>query len=96
MSLTTLTWGTIPNDLTLDEPYWLRCCQADLTTIAKIVNQGIDSHLEAVFCEQHGREITIKDSASMKTLLRRCVESNDENAQDLASGIMSTLGYEWV
>ncbi len=67
-------------------------CQADLETIAKIVNQGI----EAVFCEQNGTEITIKDSASMRTLLRRCVESDDENASDLASSIMTTLDYEWV
>lgn len=40
--------------------------------------------------------LKILDSASMRTFLRRCVESDDENAQDLASGIMSTLGYEWV
>jgi hypothetical protein len=92
----TLNYGSIPADLSIDRPYRLDLNKTDLESVARIVNQGIDSHLEAVFTKQIGRTVWIQDSASMKTFLRRCMESDDENAQDLASCIMETLGYEWV
>lgn len=68
--------------------------------VCEIINQGIDSHLEAVFWNEKGikdskRWIEITDSASMRCFLRRLVEG-DENMRDFASGIMHTLGYEWV
>lgn len=92
----TLSFGIIPDSLSIDEPYYMRLMGNDFLVFAGIVNQGIDSHLEAVFVEQNGREFWIKDTASLKCLLRRCVESGNEDAESLASDIMSTLGYEWV
>ena len=91
-----LTYGTVPPDLEITEPYWMDLKGGDLKTVADIVNQGIDSHLEAVFTTQKGTEVTIKDSASMRCFLRRCAESGDEETMLLASDIMTTLGYEWI
>lgn len=92
-----LTFGVVPADLEIDSPYPMSLNPADLATVAEIVNVGIDSHLEAVFTRQRNdRVVEILDSASMRTFLRRCAESGDEGAESLASGIMGTLGYEWV
>ena len=92
----TLNFGHIPVNLALDEPYPMRLPNSDLQVVADIVNQGIDSHLEAVCTRQEGCKVWILDAASMKTFLRRCVESENERAQELASCIMQTLGFEWV
>lgn len=91
-----LTFGTIPNDLTISEPYDMVLNHSDLTLVASIVNQGIDSHLEAVRTRQTGRKVEILDTASMRCFLRRCMESGKEDAERFASDIMSTLGYEWI
>lgn len=91
-----ITFGTVPADLTIEEPYRMVLNRTDLETVAEIVNQGIDSHLEAVFTKQDGRKVEILDSASMRCFLRRCIESDDENAWSLASSIMQTRGYEWI
>ena len=92
----TLSWGTIPDDLDCQTPYEMGLNQHDLQIVADIVNQGIDSHLEVVRTKQDGRKVTILDDASMRCFLRRCVESDDDNAHDLASCIMTTLNVEWV
>jgi hypothetical protein len=92
----TITFGIVPNDLVISEPYHMICNSSDLQTVARIVNQGIDSHLDAVFTQQSGNQIWINDSKSMRCFLRRCFESNDSNAVDLASCIMQTLGYDLV
>ena len=94
-----LTFGVIPKDLEINEPYMLgNLNQKDLEMVAEVVNQGIDSHLEAVFTSQHGpvNDVEIEDSASMRCFLRRLMERGDERAEDMASAIMFTLGYEWV
>lgn len=91
-----LSWGIVPTGLTISEPYVMVLNSPDLQTVAAIVNQGIDSHLEAVFTRQSQNKIEILDSASMRCFLRRCVESDSEEAQSLASDIMTTLGYEWI
>jgi len=92
-----LTYGTIPEDLEISEPYRMDLNSNDFDAAAAIVNQGIDSHLEAVFTKQDGSVIHIQDSASMRCFLRRCVEDGlDSNACNLASSIMSTLDYEWI
>lgn len=101
----TLTYGNIPADLTIDEPYPMQLTANDEKVVCGIINQGIDSHLEAVFFDDHGvrnhkRCLDIRDSASMRCLLRRLMETEaefvDDDAMSLASDIMSTLGYEWV
>lgn len=98
----TLNYGEVPADLTIDEPYKMELVASDETLVCEIINQGIDSHLEAVSFDDHGivdgnkRHIEIKDSKSMRCFLRRCMESENEDMQDLASCIMQTLDYEWV
>ena len=96
-----LKHGTVPTDLTIDEPYSMMLVAEDETLVCEIINQGIDAHLEAIFFDDHGirdgkRCIDIRDSASMRCLLRRLMETDNENANDLASCIMQTLEYEWV
>lgn len=72
----------------------------DLQAIAAAVNQGIDSHLEAVqFAESagsHGRRRFVFEPASVAVLVRRLMESGEENAESLASGICETLGIELI
>ena len=94
-----MTWGVIPENLP-DEPFPMELNQSDLTSFAAIVNQGIDSHLEAVFCTQEQRgnksRVVIRDASSMRCFLRRCAESEDENARELAGSIVEVLGFEWI
>lgn len=94
--MTSLTFGIIPKDLTITKPYHMVLNQSDLTLVASIVNQGINSHLEAVRTRQTGRNVEILDSASMRCFLRRCIESGNRDAEQLASDIMYTLDYEWL
>ena len=74
----------------------MRLNSRDFELVADIVSQGIDSHLEAVFTSQNGNAISILDSDSMRCFLRRCVESDCDEAMDLAACIMETLEYEWI
>lgn len=97
----TLNYSEVPADLKIDEPYSMELTASDESDVCGIINQGIDSHLEAVFFDDHGvkngkRCIDIKDSKSMRCFLRRCMEGKNENLHDLASCIMYTLGYEWL
>jgi hypothetical protein len=67
--------------------------------LAAAINQGIDAHLEAVAtlkADHTTGELVIADAGSLHTLLRRLNESGDETAEDLASVILHTLGYEWI
>jgi hypothetical protein len=79
--------------------------------LAAAVNQGIDSHLEAVACEEraYGHSgagyLTVLDAGSLHTLIRRLIETADWSAcgEDdtppglaLASNILDTIGIEWV
>jgi len=73
--------------------------QEDWTPIANAVNQGIDSHLEAITtrskfnpnerkCNIHPEELHV--------LLRRLFEDGSEEAWDLRSSILFTLDIEEV
>ena len=67
--------------------------------LVNAINQGIDSHLEAISVEQNGNKLAILDSDSLHTLLRRLIETDDyedEGAIDLASCILYTLNIEWI
>ncbi len=77
---------------------------ADAEVATEAINQGIDSHLEAVsftqFPGRHGKlGINVQGADSLHTFVRRLSEmhgdGNDE-AGDLASGILTTLDIEWV
>ena len=113
MATETLTWGTLPEAKTINThgafPMTIRD-KDEWKLVAAVVNQGIDSHLEAVFCQADAStgEITI-EARSLHTFLRRLVEVANEDwgddpeaieesrmAGDLASSIMTCLGYEWV
>lgn len=95
-AMISLTYGEVPSDLAIDGPYRMELNRTDFDTVQDIVNQGIDSHLEAVCTSQKENIIWILDAASMRCFLRRCIESDNDNASDLASRIMSTLDYEWI
>lgn len=83
-------------------PYTIECHDnsADFRSIAKAINEGIDSHLEAIeFTEsigEHGKSKLTIASQSVPVLVRRLMESDDENSLSLASGICSTLGIELI
>lgn len=76
--------------------YPMKLNSSDFIHVQTAVNQGIDSHLEAVAFTQDDARIVITDVGSMHTLLRRLLEDGSEEAQDLASSIMFTLGFEWI
>lgn len=83
-------------------PYPIECHQGgeDFRAIQAAVNQGIDSHLEAVFFTQgsgdYGRECLVFNPESLPVLVRRLMGSEDEGAESLASGICETLGIELI
>ena len=97
----TLNYGTLPEvaeivEACSGEGYQIGNFPAT-PEISEAVNQGIDSHLEAVFFAQSGRDLTI-EADSMPVFLRRLVEmweEGNEEAGDLASCILGTLGFEW-
>lgn len=90
-----LNFGEIPDDLVINEPYMMQLNYRDLEMVANIINQGIDSHLQAIFTRQNGNTIWILDSLSMRCFLRRCMEASEQE-QDFASCIMQTLNIEWI
>lgn len=84
------------------EPYPLEFHHGtdDFESFKAAVAQGIDSHLEAIFFEQgNGMSGRLKFTVSADTLhvlIRRLMESGEENAESLASGICSTLEIELI
>ena len=84
MSRLSLTFGEMPDrpafdEIVADEPYSLTIRNPALwTAVAAIINQGIDSHLEAVACraDHTTGEIVFDDRSSLWTFLRRCTESD--------------------
>lgn len=101
----TLTYGELPDaellhELTKDQlpdgkyPMVLR--GEDFLLVQRLVNQGIDSHLEAVSFEQDGPSIVLQDIGSLHTLLRRCLEDECEETEDFAASVLQSLDIEWV
>lgn len=84
------------------EPYSLEfhAHSEDFAAFQAAVAQGIDAHLEAIFFEQGrgacGRARFVVEPASLPVLVRRLMESGDDNAESLASGICETLNIELV
>jgi len=97
LTMKSMNYGTLPDleDIP-NEPYPIGCNQPTLDIVAAIVNQGIDSHLEAVITEREGNTITIKDAKSLHTFIRRCIESDDDDTLCLAQDICQTIDIEWV
>jgi len=71
----------------------------DYQAFQRAVNQGIDSHLEAVFVEQSQRgrhTIFTMDYNSVYVLVRRLIEAGDDASLDYASALLYSLDIEWV
>lgn len=73
---------------------------ADFEALQTAVNQGIDSHLEAVqfaeFKGDYGRRGFNFTPDTLPVLVRRLMEDGNDDAQSLASSICSTLEIELV
>lgn len=92
------------------EPYTMSLVGPDAKACQTAVNQGIDSHLEACFIPDRGDSFKPQQRGnlpvvalecrvspqSLPVLVRRLLESDDENANSLASGICETLGIELI
>jgi hypothetical protein len=81
-------------------PYFMDLCPSDAELIRQVVNQGIDSHLEAVtesrFDWTAGKlhcEVSAKD---LVIILRRLEETGTEAAEDLRSDILQSLDIDEV
>jgi hypothetical protein len=73
--------------------------QKEWTAIVEAVNQGIDSHLEAItkqstFDPSSGTCLVHPDE--LHVLLRRLGESDNEEAQSLRTDILTTLDIEEI
>lgn len=86
-------------DAMKDEPYHMSLTKNSALSVQNAVNQGIDSHLEACYFAHKdtyawdGQRLNCTVSPeSLPVLLRRLTESEDDNAEDLAVSILSTLG----
>jgi len=109
----TYTFGTTPNDVILkalreqlgNKPYDMTVSRSDEPVVVRCVNQGIDSHLEAITQLEHGREegnilgnrleVSLGHE-SLCVLLRRLFEDGSEAAWGLRGAILDSLGIEEV
>lgn len=119
MAIERMTYGTLPKRAKfvrrvrpmIPDGYDMELVGSSVKPAIDAINQGIDSHLEAVFFEEfeagHKLGIRIRDAGSLHTFLRRLLELDPDAyeydperesppAEDLASAIMTTLDYEWV
>lgn len=95
--LVTITYDQVRQAMK-GEPFKMRLRGVEFDAFAKAVNQGIDSHLQACFVEERGDRFTkgksiIISVESLPVLLRRLYEADDETSNNLAAGIMQTLGF---
>lgn len=100
-----LTYGALPDVLVVGETYNMELVGEAREVVARAINQGIDSHLEAVCFDQYDASNTVAsrlglniEPGSVRVLLRRLVEQwhgGCEESGSLAGDILGTLGYEW-
>lgn len=87
-----------------DSHYKMELTPTDAQCVTNAVNQGIDSYLQACYLpargdeyKQVGNRLMCKVSPeSLPVLVRRMMESGDENAESLASSICETLDIELI
>ena len=84
----------------LKKNYKMELSRSDAQIITEIVNQGIDSHLEAVtnstFEWEEGKLHCDISPHSMATIIRRLGERTDDEALMLRTDILFTLGIEEI
>lgn len=56
--------------------------------------EGIDPFTPSTYLHKYG--VRVKDAEAMYRLLQALIEFDEDDASDLASAILGTLGYEWV
>lgn len=104
MKTKTYNFGCVPNAVVLKaldgKPYTMTLCKSDEQVMRNITDQGIDSHLEAIFFKQSrekfGRLELEIEPESMLVLLRRLYEDGSDAAWSLHSDIMQSLDIEEV
>jgi hypothetical protein len=95
--LVKITYGQVRKAMK-GEPFKMRLRGQEYGAFASAVNQGIDARLQACFSHDRGDKsdargnISISEE-SLPVLIRRLYEADDERANSLAAGIMSTLGF---
>ena len=109
----TFTSGTTPNEVILKalgtERYTISLVAEDAQVMQRVVNQGIDSHLEAItgssfnWNKREMSGVTALDCdcspKDMLVILRRLLEDDSdfaEHATNLRSSILTTIGIEEV
>ena len=109
----TYSAGMTPPDVIKEaftKPYPMSLTGEDAQAVVKAVNQGIDSHLEAIsnrsLFEWSTRAIGTRGGTAaldcvvhpeeMPVLLRRLLEMEDEAAESLRSAILSSMDIEEV
>lgn len=92
-----------------DEPYTMELAFDDGILVMRLVNIGIDSHLEACFIKERGDDYNWRQGRligskldctvspeSMLVLLRRLEEQGSDEALALRSDILTTLDIEEI
>ncbi len=107
------SYGTTPDYIILDRapaPYHMELVGEVAVVVEKVVNQGIDSHLEACFKKDidsyewgqdenplHTTRLNCEVSPeSLVVLLRRLYEEGSEEAEMLRRDILDTLDIEEI
>jgi hypothetical protein len=90
----------------ITEAYNMTLVGPDADVCKECVNQGIDSHLETCFVPERGdsfevspglhKLVCVVSPESLIVLIRRLLESSNENGPSLASGICDTLDIELI
>jgi hypothetical protein len=86
-----------------DGKHHMRLTGADDAVVKKAVNQGIDSHLEAVFVPERGDSFVREggflvckvSEEGLCALLRRMFENEEEESLSLATAILESLGFKF-
>jgi hypothetical protein len=93
----TITYAAIRKAMN-NEPFDMKLSRSDYAHFAAAVNQGIDSRLQACYCPERGDKVEGNkvwlSLESTPVLIRRLLESDDENAQMLGSDMLTTLGFD--
>lgn len=80
--------------------YRMELVQPDADLIRNVVNQGIDAHLHAVinstFEVRQNRLVCDIDPNDLGVIIRRLLETDEEQSEMLAGAICDTLGIEEI